>query len=1039
MRKFLFLGVLALFAVLQHAMAQSKTVTGKVTDQGSNIGLPGVSVIVKGTTVGTTTAADGTYSVSVPANGNTLVFRYIGYTSVERQIGSASTINVSLGVDSKQLSEVVIVGAGGIERQVKEQGYTTTVVRSEALTQGKAQNIATGLTGKVAGLQINAVSSGVNPNVRVTLRGNRSLTGNNEALIVLDNIIVPNTVLGNLNPEDVENVQVLNGANAAALYGSDASNGAILITTKRGKKGQTSIKVSHTTTLEQVNFYPDLQDQFGSGYAAGVQKYVPYENQQYGPKFDGVIRPIGKPLADGSIQMVEYSARDDKYDFWETGVQNQSDVSLSSGTDRSTFYVSFQNLLNKGTTLNDEYTRQALRFNATHDFGNKLKLALNSSYTANKYDITTETANIYDALLQTPAHIPLLQYQNWKNDPFANPNGYFNEYYDNPYFLIDNNRSETRNNYLIANAELKYAPLSWLELTYRAGMSNRNVTSKSRQGIFILSDYTKSISASKYDVNGAVGDGNTTTNQFNSDFLAQFNKDITSDLNVRFILGNSVRSNYSKSLSVSATGLVNPDLFNVSNRVGEPGAGEANYTARQIGVFGDLTLSFRDYLFLHATGRNDWTSILAKENRSFFYPSADVSFVASEAIPVLRDSEMISNLKLRAGISKVGQVNLGSNFGAYRLLPTFNPTGGFPYGSLPGYSLGNQIVSPNLKPEMTSGYEFGFDVSLRRDLITASATYYATSTVDQTVATGVSSATGYTSFLTNTGEVTNKGLETRLHVTPINNSQWTVTVGGNYTFNDNRVESISADIERLQLSSGGAAQVYAIAGQRFPVLLGNDYVRDDQGRVVVDRVTGYPSQLTGELVNLGNTEPIHRIGLDADVRFKNFKFSALFEYRGGFYRYHNAGSSLDFSGSSQATVEYNRDRFVFPNSSYYDEELGQYVANTNITVRDGGPDFWASTTYNRNIATNHTTKGDYWRLREASISYTLPASILSKTGFVKGASISLQGRNLFLWLPASNRFTDPDYNFTDTNAIGITSLGQTPPTRYFGATVSATF
>ncbi|MFB9865042.1 SusC/RagA family TonB-linked outer membrane protein [Rufibacter immobilis] len=1042
MKKVLLLSLLMLSVLLNEALAQTKTVTGRVTDAASGEGMPGVTVQLKGTSTAAPTGIDGSYSISVPSTGGTLVFSFIGYTNQEIAIANQTTINVRLATDARALSEVVVVGAGGIERQIKEQGYNTTIVKSEELTQGRAQNIAVGLTGKVAGLQINAVSSGVNPNVRVVLRGNRSLTGNNQALIVLDNIIVPNEVLGNLNPEDIESVQVLNGANAAALYGSSASNGAILLTTKKGKKGQASVRVAHTTTLEQVSFQPALQTQYGSGYAAGVPTYVPYENQQYGPRFDGSMVQIGKPLEDGSIQTVPYSARDDKYDFWETGVQNQTDVSLSAGSadGRSTFYVSAQRLKNKGTTYKDQYNRESVRVNGTHDLGNKLSLAFNTNYTSNLYDLTTQTSNIYDALLQTPAHIPLLDYKDWRNNPFANPNGYYNEYYDNPYFLIDNYREETRNNYLIGNAEIKYAPKEWLNFTYRVGVSNRNVTSKATVGEFRFTEYTKRVSSSKTDIAGSVSDNSTVRNQLNSDFLAQFIKNVTPDFYVNFIVGHSIRTNYSKSIGVgSSGGLVIPGLYNVSNSaLNNRSASESNFMARQVGVFGDLTLGFRDYLFLHLTGRNDWVSILAPENRSFFYPAADVSFVASEAIPLLRDSEILDNLKLRGGISKVGQVNLGGTFGAYQLDPTFGVSGGFPYGNLASYTLNNSIVSPDLKPEMTTAWEAGFDVSLKDGFVTASGTYYASSTVDQTVGTNISSATGYTNFLTNTGEVTNQGVEARLAVTPIRNANWTVTLGSNYTYNDSKVVSISADLERLQLSSGGGAQVYAIAGERFPVLLGNDYLRDEQGRVIVDRITGFPASSSTQ-VNLGNTEPFHRLGADAEVRFKNFRLTALFEYRGGFYRYHNSSASLSFSGSSAETAEYNRERFVFPNSSYFDEETQQYVANTNITVRDGGPDFWTSSNFNSNVGSNFTTKGDYWKLREASISYDVPKALLERTKVVKGATITLQGRNLFLWTPKSNKFTDPDFNLSDTNAIGVTTLGQTPPTRYYGATVAVTF
>ncbi len=1003
--------------------------------------MPGVTVQLKGSTTASPTDVNGGYSISVPGTGGTLVFSFIGYGNQEIVIGNQSTINVRLATDARTLGEVVVVGAGGIERQVKEQGYSTTQVTSQELTQGRSPNIASGLTGKVAGLQINAVGSGVNPNVRVVLRGNRSLLGNNQALVVLDNVIVPSEILGNLNPEDIESISVLNGASGAALYGSDASNGALVITTKKGKKGVTSIRLAHTTTLEQVSFYPELQTGFGSGYAPGIPSYVPYENQQYGPRFDGSIVQLGKPLANGEIQTVPYSARDDKFDFWETGVQNQTDISLSAGRENSSFYMSAQRFNSQGTTPDDEYNRIALRVNGTFDVTQKLKFSFNTNYTENAYDITSGTAAVYEYLLNTPAHVPLLNYKNWRDNPFANPNGYFNEYYPNPYFHIENNRQESRNNYLIGNVEVKFAPVDWFDLTYRVGISNRNYTNKNYTGIFNYSDYTLDISPSKTNIAGAVSDNNFSNTQLTSDVLAGFYKDFNEDFNVKLILGNSIRQNRYTSIGVSATGLVNPDLYNVSNRVGEPGASEGNYLARLIGVFGDVTFGFRDYLFLHLTGRNDWTSVLDEDNRSFFYPAVDVAFTASEAIPALQDNQYVNNLKFRGGWSKVGQVNLtsGNPFGAYSLLPTFAPTAGFPFGTTSGYSVGNRIVAPGLKPEITEAYEFGFDATLLKEMIEARFTYYNTSTTNQTVPAGVSSATGFSSFLTNTGEVTNKGIESVLRVTPYQTENLTVTVGANYTYNENKVESISADLPRLALSTGGNAQVYAEAGSLFPVLIGTDFERDPQGRIIVDRITGLPT-VAAEPVVLGNTEPKHRLGLDFEVRFlKNFRFTSLFEYRGGYNRFHSGGSTFDFSGASARSAAFNRDRFVIPNSSFEDpENPGSFIPNNNITVAGGSSDFWANGLI-MNTASTYVTSAEYWRLREVSLAYEIPAAFLERTKVIKGATISLQGRNLFLWLPESNQWTDPDYNFTDTNAIGITTLGQTPPTRYYGATLSVNF
>jgi hypothetical protein len=278
-----------------------------------------------------------------------------------------------------------------------------------------------------------------------------------------------------------------------------------------------------------------------------------------------------------------------------------------------------------------------------------------------------------------------------------------------------------------------------------------------------------------------------------------------------------------------------------------------------------------------------------------------------------------------------------------------------------------------------------------------------------------------------------------LHYTPIDTDNFGVTVGGNYTYNKSEVVSISSDLPRFALNTGGAAQVYAVAGNLFPILVGSDYNRDDQGRIIVDRISGLPS-INSEQQILGNTEPIHKLGLDFEIRFlKNFKVTSLFEYRGDYYRYHNGGSTYDFSGSSARSASFNRDRFVIPNSSYEDpDNAGTYIANTNITIPEGGSSFWTAGVVS-GAASTYVTRGDYWRWREASISYDVPEAFLSKSKFIKNVNISLQGRNLWLFLPESNQWTDPDYNFTTDNAIGITTLSQTPPTRYYGVTVSVNF
>ncbi|MFC4211878.1 SusC/RagA family TonB-linked outer membrane protein [Pedobacter lithocola] len=1029
------------------AKAQERTVTGTVTSQEDGLPVPGATVRVKEIpNLGAQTTANGKFSLSVPSNGKTLIITFLGYGSKEFKIPANNVVNAALASDVTSLNEVVVT-AGGVAIKRREQGNQSTTVKAEELTQGKAFNVASALTGKVAGLQVNAVSSGVNPNIRLVLRGNRSLLGNNQALVVLDNVIVPTDVLGNLNPEDIENIEVLNGAGAAALYGSDASNGALIIQTKKGKRGSSTINVSHTTNIEQVSFLPKLQERFGSGTGNDdIPTYTPFENQQYGPAFDGVVRPIGKPLADGSIQSVPYSfnADENKNAFWETGYSNQTDFNMSSGDDKGTYYFSGQYFDQKTTVPGDKYNRFTMRINGERNLGNNVVFNFNLSYVQNRYDQSSAVATVFDNVLQSPGQIPLTRYKDYENDPFSTPDGYYNEYYQNPYFALGNNRSKTRNDYLTGNAQLKWKPIKELSLLVRANLSNRSFSNKSTTNKFTYSDYRLGLTSNFSNIVGSVSDYSGYNVQINPEFQAQYIKQLNKDFSLNVIAGATIRQNTYKNISVNTNGgLALEDFFNISNGLQNPGASEQNYKARQIGVYGDARLGFRDYLYLHVTGRNDWRSILAPESRSFFYPAADLSFIASDAIPFLKESTVIESLKIRGGVSKVGNVNLGnnSNFGAYALLPTFGQGYGYPYGGIPGFTLGDRIVSANIKPEITLGYEGGIDFVLLKSRVTGSFTYYKSSTTDQTVPINVANSTGFSSFLTNTGEVSNQGIETNLRLVPYRNldNGLEITVGGNYTYNNNKVVSISNGLPELGLSGTTLRGVYAIEGQSFPMLKGTDYKRDPQGRIIVDRITGFPDAQTTPII-LGNTEPKHRLGLDATVAYKGFRLAGLFEYRAGFVM-SQASGSFDFSGAGIRTTYFNRERFVVPNSSYLDPVTNTYVANTNITTRTGGVDFWTNGPSNTDVATNFTYSAAFWKLRELSLSYDLPRSVLGSLKYVKGARVSVQGRNLFIWTPNTNIYTDPEYSNAgaDNNGVGITALGQTPPARFYGATLSLTF
>lgn len=1035
MRKLVML--LALGMLVSYAQAQNRTISGLVTST-SKSPLVGASVTVPGTNIGTVTNSNGMFSLSVPSSAKMLEISFVGYKLRTVPI-SGTTMNVTLEEGTQSQMEEVVVGAGGITSRKKELGYSTTKVDAQQLTAGKATNIAAGLTGKVAGLKINAVNGGVNPSFRVVLRGQRSITGNNQALIVLDNIIVPNELLGNLNPEDVQDVTVLNGASATAIYGSEASNGALIITTKRGSRSKPDIKVSNTYTIEEPSFFPKLQQRFGAGSAANFPVYTPDENQQYGPAFDGTIRPLGQPLSDGSIQMIPYSPVNGKNSFWQKGRTNQTDVSLSSGDDRGSMYVSVQYVDGKGTTPKDKYNKSTVRFNGTRQFARTLNFTFSTAYTQNRYDITSQTSTIYAELMQTPASIQVTNYQNWKTDKFSTPDGYYNPFYRNPYFLLDNYRQYTRNDYLTGSFDLKFAPLSWLDFTYRLGITTRNNDVSSTADKYTYSDFAKLTTHGSYkktDVSGSLTESSFYSTRLNSEIQAAIRKRFN-DFNIRFIAAASARQDQSKSVSASISGLVVPGLFNLANTLTTPTASGDKFKARQIGMYGDLNIGYKKWVNLHASGRNDWLSTLNPEFRSFFYPAVDISLSPMEIFPVLNQWKALSSLKLRGGWSKVGQVNLPGSFGAYQLDPTFSQQYGYPYVTGGGYGLDNRLVSRSLKPEFTKGFEVGVDASFIDNRYSLNATLYNTRTVDQTVTATVSPASGFQSYLLNAAKTSSIGLEFMANANVVRKKDLNINLGGNYTYViENKVLAIYGDITAISLGSGS----YAITGQPFPVIFSTYYKRDPQGRVIVDPITGYPVRADGNKV-LGSAVPVHTLGVNFDISYKGLRLSALGEYRGGYVTYMNNTTAFDFSGGGMATVAFNRERFVFPNSSYPDPaKPGEYIANTNIEVRDGGYGFWTQAV-RTGVAENYVASGAFWKLREASLSYELPAKLLSHVKFVKRATISVQGRNLLMFLPKTNLYTDPEYsdNGSTSNGIGVAAIVSSPPSRYYGATLSFNF
>ncbi|HEX8462741.1 MAG TPA: carboxypeptidase-like regulatory domain-containing protein, partial [Segetibacter sp.] len=548
------------------AFAQTRVITGRVVDEAGQP-VSGASVLIKGSNVGASADANGTFKINAKT-GDVLVVTAVGAPSREIDVTASSNLTISLARQSQNLSEVVVTTALGIQRQAKSLGYSTATVRSTELVQARPVNLQNGLTGKVSGLNIQTVNNGVFADTRITLRGIRSLTGNNQPMLILDGVPLALSYINSLNPNDVADVTILKSSSATAVYGPEGVNGAIVITTRKGNRSRPIITLSHTTQMETVSFMPKMQTRFGSGSSVdpfGYGVYDPVENQTYGDQFDGSMRQIGRDDPNGNKYMTEYIARpDEKRKFWNSGFTNQTDVSFSTGD----FYVSAQNVDIKGITPRDENHRRNVRVSANKEYG-RFRASFNMNYTNGNYDVTAgerfgngRDFQPYWLLINTPMHIPLTRFKDWRNDYWASPNGFFSDYYSNPYWAIDNFRAVGRTNDLLGNVELNFKATDWLNLTYRIGGTTSSFTDLATQGALTYSDFAvashKSI-ASSGNLKSAVMKKDSVSSRLSSELFATARKDF-GQFRVDGLLGYNFRQTRTSSTGVTSLNLGIPTV-----------------------------------------------------------------------------------------------------------------------------------------------------------------------------------------------------------------------------------------------------------------------------------------------------------------------------------------------------------------------------------------------------------------------------------------------------------------------------------------------
>jgi TonB-linked SusC/RagA family outer membrane protein len=1044
------------------AFGQTRTITGVVKDDKGNV-IPFATIIEVGTKNAAQADANGLFSIKIGANA-TLSISATGYTpiTITPREGTQNEVTLAPGAN-QNLQEVVVTTALGIKRKPKEVGYATATVRPDQITAGKSFNLAQALSGKVSGLTIANTSASVNATPRITLRGLRSISGDNTALIVLDGVPVPSNTINYINPNDVERVDVMKGGQAATLFGSEGVNGAIIITTKKGT-GKPEITFSHTSNVELLAYLPKNQTTFGSGSAYGASReenYMPAENQQFGDAFDGSMRVLGRTLVDGSYLEIPYSSIPDmREQFWDNGYTGQTDLSYRSGDVNNNFFMSYQNLYTEGIVPGDKYKRNSLRMNAGKTYG-KVNISFDATYTWDKSDRTN--TDFYFFSLNTSTWIPTEMFRDWQSNKFADPNGYYNDYYNNPWWLKDNDRFETNNNYFNGNIKLTYKFNNDLEFSFRGAVANTNATTTTRANTYSFTGWAQRGAYvngfnNNYDrfltgtgrfiartpIAGGMGESQSNGNRLNGDAFGSYTKNF-GDISLKFIAGVAVSSRTSKSIASSTNGIGVPDLYNfINSSTGLFSSSNNQTTQRKIGGFGDLTLGYKGFVYLHGAARNDYSSVFSGPDFGFDEPQfttygGDASLIITEMFPTLKGN-IIDNIKLRGGYNKNGNDNLGP----YSLQIVYPNATGFPYSGLIGTSVGNTVVAPNIKPEDVKTAELGLELGFLKNRFSLEASVYRQKASNQILNVSISSATGYTNYLLNAADVTNEGFELDGRANIFKNKDWNINIGANYSYVTNKVEALygATGLTNLEYQAPDAlASLNATVGEMFPYLKTTVYERDDQGRIIVDASDGWPERASTR-AGQGNTLPKHNLGVNLNVSFKGFTLIANAEYRGGNLVYHDIGTDMTFTGSGKVTAIYNRDQFVWPNSVYWDGT--KYVENTNIAVDNYKAIYegFGDISFSRGFAGTgemYISSGAFWKLRDVALSYDFPKSIINHLKAIKGISLTAFARNLITLLPDDNWYADPEFSNTNGNSTGINNSLNTPPTRQIGGTLKVIF
>lgn len=1059
-----------LLFVAVSAMAQERTISGTVTAQEDGLPLPGVSVKIKGTQIATSTAGNGKFTIRAGSNA-VLVFTFIGYLPKEVTAG-ANAVNVSLVADNQQLNEVVVTAMGQL-RTKNSLPYAAQQVKGDELTQTRTANAASALSGKVSGLQIiqgNAIGGSTN----VVIRGNKSLLGNNQALFVVDGVPVDNSTnnsadqkkgrggydYGNaaadINPDDIESVNVLKGAAASALYGSRGANGVVMITTKSRKQGGMGITVNTGLSIGSIDkkTFPKYQQEYGAGYSKpyesgdgfllidvlgnGVkEKVVPTgEDASFGAKFDPNLLVYQwdafDPLSPNYHKKTPWvAAANGPASFYETAISNSNSIMLDGSTDKGTIKIGYSRNDERGTLPNSRVLKNIVNFGGTYKITDRLTASATANFSKidgkGRYGSGYSGLNVNQNFRQWYQTNVDIQDQksayfredknvtwNWL-DP-SKPSGLVAKYTDNYYWTRYQNYENDTRTRIFGNASVNYKATDWLNILGRVTLDTYSEHQEERVAV----GSNGAASYSRQD---------RTFNETNYDLIANFDKNLSKDFNLKALLGTNIRKSELNGIyNTTNGGLIVPNLYSISNSVGALAAPIENFEPKEVdGYFGGVTLGYREFLTFDATFRRDRSSTLPVSNNTYNYYSLAGSWLFSKHI----NADWLSSGKLRINHATVGNdAPWGKTLSVYKVENQF--------GSTPVVSYPKILGNPLLKPETTISTEYGLDMSFFKSRFGFDATYYTTKTKDQIVPVAVSPATGFESIYLNAGTIQNKGVELSVYGTPIktNNFNWTINV--NWTKNQSKVLELFGDSKNLQIESfNSGVSLNATLGQPYGTIQGKTYLFNDQGQKIVNE-DGYYDQTTSTSNVIGNINPDWIGGIYNKFKYKNLTFGFLIDIRKGGDVWSLDQFYATYTGISPTTVGLN--------------DLGNPVRNPVTNDSKSGGLIYPGVTADGKVNTkrvaynadsprlpvsDYSYDAGYIKLREASLGYSLPKSMIKNWGPVKGVDLSVYGRNL--WIIHKNLpDADPEENLSSGNVQGFQS-GAYPTTRIIGFNAKLSF